>query len=404
KMLAYVGVAPIVGGLAHRLSRRSLLIGLDISRAALIVCLPFASEIWHVYVLIFLLSACSAGFTPIFQATIPDVLPDDAQYTRALSLSRLAYDLENLFSPALAGIALLFFTYNVFFLFNAIAFGVSAVLIYRIEIPGPKPRRAEGSAWHNISMGLLIYLATPRLRGLLALSFAVAMGGAMVIVNTVIYVRDFLGGSEIETTIAFSAAGAGSMLVALLIPRWVDRVSDRYVMIGGSLLTVIGLLIGLSNPSYLWFLTLWFFLGVATSMIQTPAGRLLKRSATESDRAGVFSAQFALSHACWLLAYLLAGWIGSGVSPQAAFGVLAVLTAVSTGIAVAVWPTGDPVVLRHHHPSHFHEHEHVHDQHHQHEHEGWEGPEPHRHPHRHKSLWHSHEFVIDRHHPIWPSR
>jgi hypothetical protein len=40
-------------------------------------------------VLIFLLQAASAGFTPTFQATIPDILPDEKDYTRALSLSRL---------------------------------------------------------------------------------------------------------------------------------------------------------------------------------------------------------------------------------------------------------------------------------------------------------------------------
>lgn len=60
------------------------------------------TEIWQVYVLIFLLQAASAGFTPAFRATIPDILPDDADYTRALSLSRLAYDLESLVSPMLA--------------------------------------------------------------------------------------------------------------------------------------------------------------------------------------------------------------------------------------------------------------------------------------------------------------
>jgi len=30
------------------------------------------------------------------QATIPDLLPEEKDYTRALSLSRLAYDLESL--------------------------------------------------------------------------------------------------------------------------------------------------------------------------------------------------------------------------------------------------------------------------------------------------------------------
>ncbi|MFT5113885.1 MAG: MFS family permease [Parasphingorhabdus sp.] len=85
KMVAYVGIAPIVGGFAHRLPRRRLLIVLDVARAGFILCLPFVTEIWQIYALIFVLNACSAGFTPTFQATIPDVLPDEAQYTRALS-------------------------------------------------------------------------------------------------------------------------------------------------------------------------------------------------------------------------------------------------------------------------------------------------------------------------------
>ncbi len=108
KMVAYVGIAPLAGGFADRLPRRRLLIALDLSRAAFVACLPFVTELWQVYLLIFLLNACSAGFTPTFQATIPDVLPDEARYTRALSLSRLAYDLENLLSPTLAAAALLF--------------------------------------------------------------------------------------------------------------------------------------------------------------------------------------------------------------------------------------------------------------------------------------------------------
>ena len=67
KMVAYVVVAPIAGGLADRLPRRRLLVVLDVARAGLVACLPFVTEVWQVYALIFLLNACSAGFTPTFQ-------------------------------------------------------------------------------------------------------------------------------------------------------------------------------------------------------------------------------------------------------------------------------------------------------------------------------------------------
>ena len=102
KMIAYVGVAPIASAFAERVPRRSMLVALDLVRAGVAVFLPFVTEIWQVYVLIFVLQSASAAFTPTFQATIPDVLPDEREYTRALSLSRLAYDLESVVSPLLA--------------------------------------------------------------------------------------------------------------------------------------------------------------------------------------------------------------------------------------------------------------------------------------------------------------
>ena len=403
KMVAYVGIAPIVGGFADRLPRRRLLIALDVARAGFVICLPFVSEIWQIYILIFLLNACSAGFTPTFQATIPDILPDEAQYTRALSLSRLAYDLENLLSPTLAAAVLLLVSYDALFAANCVAFLASAFLVFSVILPAPKQQERVAGVWHNLTYGIRTYLNTPRLRGLLALSLAVAAAGAMVIVNTVVYVRDRLGGTESDTALAFAAAGAGSMLVALLLPRLLDNQPDRPVMLVGGVLLGGGLLLGLTVPSLPALLSVWFILGAGSSFIQTPAGRLLRRSAHQADRPAVYSAQFALSHGCWLVAYPLAGWLGTAFDPSTAFTVLAIVALIATVTALVQWPAYDPVELEHLHSTMEHEHLHVHDEHHQHMHEGWEGPEPHRHPHEHADVRHSHAYVIDLHHPVWPS-
>lgn len=102
KMVAYVLVSPVTTALVSRLPARRVLIGADLVRAGVAVSLPFVTEAWQTYVLIFLLQSASATFTPTFQAVIPSVLPDEREYTRALSLSRLAYDLESLLSPLLA--------------------------------------------------------------------------------------------------------------------------------------------------------------------------------------------------------------------------------------------------------------------------------------------------------------
>ena len=54
KMLAYVIFAPIVGGLAHRFLRKPFLISMDLVRAGIILAIPFVTEIWQIYLLIFL--------------------------------------------------------------------------------------------------------------------------------------------------------------------------------------------------------------------------------------------------------------------------------------------------------------------------------------------------------------
>ena len=90
KMVAYVTLAPVAAAIAERLPRRAFLVTLDLIRAGVIACLPFVDQVWQVYALIFLLQAASAGFTPAFQATIPEVLPQEDDYTRALSLMRSA--------------------------------------------------------------------------------------------------------------------------------------------------------------------------------------------------------------------------------------------------------------------------------------------------------------------------
>src|SRR5215213_3277010 len=135
KMVAYVGVAPVVGAFANQLPRRAFLVSMDLVRAAIALLLPFITEVWQIYVLIFLLQSASAAFTPTFQATIPDVLPEERDYTRALSLSRLAYDLESLLSPALAAALLTLISFHWLFGGTVVGFLCSAALVLSVKVP-----------------------------------------------------------------------------------------------------------------------------------------------------------------------------------------------------------------------------------------------------------------------------
>lgn len=383
KMVAYVGIAPIAGAFATRWPRRKMLVSLDLIRAAVALCLPFVSEVWQVYILIFVLQSASAAFTPTFQATIPDILPEEERYTRALSLSRLAYDLENIISPMLVAILLAFVSYQALFFGTVIGFVGSALLVVSVLLPSPKPTVPRG-IYDRTTRGMRIYLATPRLRGLLSLNLAAAAAGAMVLVNTVVLVRSDLGLSETQVAIALGAFGGGSMLAALLLPRFLDCRPDRPVMIGGAAVLVASLL-GLSFMSLIhqvqWvpLLAGWFIIGIGYSVVLTPSGRLLKRSAHAEDRPAVYAAQFALSHACWLVTYPLSGWLMTVAGPTATFGILAIVATIGLFGGIMLWAGDDTALIEHSHDD-----------------------LPDDHPHLKDGRSHRHPIVIDDYHQHWP--
>jgi MFS family permease len=386
KMIAYIGVAPVVGAYASRLPRKAFLVGMDLIRCCVALVLPFVSEIWQVYVLIFVLQSASAGFTPTFQATIPDVVPDEAEYTRALSLSRVAYDMESLTSPMLAAALLTVMSFHWLFAGTAVGFICSALLVLSVALPRSHAAKPEGGIWRRTTWGARLYLKTPRLRGLLAVTLAAAAASAMVIVNTVVIVRAVFHKDQSDVAIALAFYGGGSMLAAFILPRLLDRVPERRVMLGASatlalFLGVLALMFLTGGVSWPILLGGWLLLGFAYSFGVTPGGRLLRRSSREEDRPALFAAQFALSHACWLIAYPLAGWAGEGLGQGVAFAILAALATVGFLVGLVAWPKQDPEVVAHSHADLPPDHAHLREQH---------------------SHANGHAFVIDDLHPRWP--
>jgi len=391
KMATYVTVAPVAAAYADRLPRRLMLVTLDAVRAAVVLALPFIDQVWQIYVLIVILQSASASFTPTFQAVLPDILPDEREYTKALSASQLASTMESLLSPALAAAVLSLVSFHWLFTGTSIGFVVSAVLVLTTRIPDTHRGERRG-IWERTFAGARIFAMTPRLRGVMGLNLVVAAVGSVVMVNTVNYARDTLGKSQAEVAVLLTANGVGTIISALVLPKVLDRIAEREVMLTGA--TVLGagmtgaiLLSTVDSGSGRWpaALAVWAVIGAGTGLTLTPVGRVLRRSSRATDRAAVFAAQFSLSHACWLPAYPIAGWVATEAGFTPTWIVLAVPAATGIVIALRAWPRHDPVVLEHTHPAGHADPGHVAD--------AVTADGGHR---------HAHEFVIDSEHRRWP--
>lgn len=354
RIAAYVVVSPIASALVAGRSSRGILIAADAARVVVAAGLVFATEAWHVYLAILLLQSASAVFTPTYQAVIPEVLPDERDYTAAQSLSRLAYDLESLLSPVVAALLVLVLPAQALFGVTAVGFALSAlaVLLSRID------HRAGGggeSFRSRLTRGLRLMARTPSLRFLAVLDAATAAVYGTVLVNTVVLLIALGAADPADPSAPLAVAlvlfGAGSIVVAVLLPGILDRVADRTVMAAGASLATLALAttasLAISGALTLPVLAaLWFALGAASSAISTPSARIIRRDVAAVDRPAVFAARFSTSHAWYLIAYPVAGLLGAAAGPGIATAALAVLALLALGAATALSSAGDDQVAR----------------------------------------------------------
>lgn len=343
KMVAYVGVAPVAATLLEGRPRRTVLAVAQGVRLASALALPLVDQVWQVYLLIAVLQCASAVFTPTLNSVVPDVLPREEDYTSALSLTRVAADLESVLSPGLAAGLLLVLPAGRLFDVTALGFAASALLIAGAGVPARAPGSREAPFWERVRRGTTLFVRLRALRPVVALDVVVAAPCAFVLVHSVVLVRERLGLGEAALGVVLAVNGAGSMLVAALLPRLLEAVGQRRVMLTGAVVLVLGG-VGETGLTLLpdaalapALLATWLVVGAGWAAVEVPVGRIVRREVPDADLPAAFAADFSVSHACWLLTYPLVGWLGAASLPLAA-GTMTLLAALGTVAAVRLWP------------------------------------------------------------------
>jgi MFS transporter, NRE family, putaive nickel resistance protein len=353
RIVAFVTVSPVAGVLADRVDRKRLLVAADLIRVALMGVFPFITAVWHVYVLIFVLNAVTALFTPAFEASIPELV-GPTLYTRAIAWSRVAMDVEAAVGPLIAGLLIATVGVRWAFWFDGVTYLVSAALVVRSRVPRVASPRAPfpwADLWTQVSHGTRVLLREPALRRALLLHVAEAAAGACAIVATIAYVRDVLGMGNTAFAVAMAALGIGSSLAALIASRRAEQSARdepnalrRHLhyhawatraMIGGGTLLACALLPAVLRPPFGVLLLLWAANGAGQALIAVSSVGLLAAHTSPDERGRAYAAHFALTHLFWLFTYPAVGIFSRAAGTPRTFfgmGLLVVLLLVAAAL------------------------------------------------------------------------
>ncbi|MBN3881813.1 MAG: MFS transporter [Nostoc sp.] len=394
RIAAFVLLSPLAGALADRVDRKSILVATHCVRMVLVSLLPFVTQVWQVYALIFALNVFNAFFTPIYQATIPLVTGEN-DYAGAIALSSATYQLLGVLGPGVAGSVAAFIGARQVFFLDAVTFFVAAVLIFtlpgqlRVE-PNQQPSSTSARTWRDIKDGTNRLFSDPPIRYALFMQLVASIAGAQILVNTIGYVQGTLKLGNVQYGWVMAAFGIGATLSAVAFGVISQRFSRSSFMLFGGVLITLSLLPA-NYASLSGLMILWLLAGFGQNCVNLPTQTLIADRIPRDAQGRVYGAHFAWSHLWWAISYPLAGWLGSKF-PEGEFlyGSL-----IGLGLLVVVQLALKPPVdeYEHVHENMWHEHLHVHDEHHQHNHhQGILESEPHTHSHQHKLIRHFHPY------------
>lgn len=214
-------LGPIAGVIIDRFSRKAVLIGADLFRAALALSLVWPQGAWQTYLVAFGLAAGGTFFNPTVQAVIP-ALTAEEQRLAANSVAWSTAQLVQIVASALVGGLIAFFGTGPAFAFNAASFVASALLIATLPIPthagqlGADSKAGLGRYLDDARAGLAFALGDRFVSRLLLVqalaSLAVGATGALLVVLA----QQFLQLPPAGFAWLIGAIGVGALLGPLI--------------------------------------------------------------------------------------------------------------------------------------------------------------------------------------------
>lgn len=338
---------PYAGVVVDRLGKRRLLIGLLVvmsTQAAILGVLTATGtvQLWHVYVLAFVLGTVSSFENPARQTFVLELVgPDNLR--NAVSLNSVLANVSRAVGPAIAGIVIATGGMAVCFLLNAASFLAVISSLMRLDLGAltpttPTPRAPgqlrEGFDYVRRTPALAVPLLTMALIGCLAFEFQVVLP---------IFASETFAGDARTYGFLTAAMGVGAVIGGLCMAAWGRTGLWSLATAAGAF--GLAMLATALAPSLAFALLGMALVGAASVAFQSTGNSTLQLTSAPHMRGRVM--------ALWAVAFLgstpiggpIAGFVSQNLGGRAglALGAVACLVAAALTALVARREHGQPV-------------------------------------------------------------
>jgi putative nucleotidyltransferase with HDIG domain len=329
--VATIVVTSLIGGIADRLQRRGLVVGLEVLRAACLIATPMLIGMdWRLIVpILFLLSSVNAVVQPAKQAAIPNLVPA-GQVGKANAIVAATTMLFGSLGFAIAAAALTRFptSINALFIGDAMTFVVAALIVLGIPNLGGGMRAASVSG--ALRRSWAVVEARPQLAistlaaFLIPMSLPAVLAIAYQVTNT---------GPQTYSTLEL-VASLGIFVGSLLVSRITSIGSMRTVGTGLLLTGVFAVAIAMTQDIAIIIAAL-FLASIGNPVYSVANQTALVESADSQSRGSVMATRFGLAQTAGIVGLAAGGFLTKSYNPQVTFGVLGIGLVILALYAIA---------------------------------------------------------------------
>ncbi len=340
-VLPIVLFGPIVGVMVDRWNRRKLMWTADLGCMVLVGLVPILNflevlQIWHLYVISFMLAVLSMLFDVATVTAIPYIAGQ--KLTKANSAYQMINQIASLAGPTLAGMTIAIIGgFNALWL-NVFSFAATLIAVFLLpELGGNKAVVREGNVMQGIARDLkegLKWLTNNRLNLALSLQAMVGNFGASSVLGVFMYyLLSTLHLSAEQSGLNYTLIGVGGLLGSIIaVPL------ERYFRRGILIPVLLG--IGAIGLTYAIWSEYWLAPGIAfgVAMICNIAWNTIVASIRqETVPADIQGRVLGFSRVLTRLAMPLGALVGgiiSGYNPVAVFALASVAKIIEVIIAL----------------------------------------------------------------------
>ncbi len=313
--LPFLLFGPWAGVLAERTDRRKLLIATQFAAMALAFVLAFLVQtqlvqLWHVYVLSFLLGTVNTLDVPTQQTFLGD-LSGTSELRKAVNLNAMILQVSRIIGPAIAGLAVARIGIAPAFWINGLSFLAVVASLVALKSNQVRSNKTNVQPMRDLAEALRYLKTQPRIQDLFIFSTLAVLLVISIIASQLPAVADKLLKGDAETLGTLQAAsGAGALIAVLFIMPIFQSIRRSGIALSvASIWMGIWLLVFSASRSLpLSSLALFFGSMGAPTVIATALGMVQFMTPSEM-RARVLSLFTMISFGLQTFAVLIVGYV-----------------------------------------------------------------------------------------------